>query len=402
MPTITKLVETIAENIDIPSSAYEKAEKRYRDLGDWLSSPSSKSSRHSPHIYPQGSFRLGTVVRPIKEKDEYDLDVGCRLRVGITKDTHTQQALKELVGSDLEAYRAARRILEPLEAMHRCWRLKYSDDLVFHVDVVPSIPEDSMVRQQLSESMTRSGLDHALANRVAGMTGAITDDKHARYKILTRDWRISNSEGYALWFEARIKMASSLLHEIAIRAQVAKIDDLPTYRWKSPLQAAVQVLKRHRDVMFASRMDEKPISIIITTLAAKAYHGETTVDSALQGILKSMHEHVQAAAPRIANPVNPAEDFADRWTDPAYKHLRLEQNFWDWLRQARNDLQELASSTNPQQLHERIDKAFRSRIDATVLQSLVAGGSLLQSANTPGGLSFPPKAIVPSKPSGFA
>lgn len=39
---------------------------------------------------------------------------------------------------------------------------------------------------------------------------------------------------------------------------------------KTPLQRAVQILKRHRDIMFAGDED-KPVSIIITTLAAKAY-----------------------------------------------------------------------------------------------------------------------------------
>ena len=44
---------------------------------------------------------------------------------------------------------------------------------------------------------------------------------------------------------------------------------------KTPLQRAVQILKRHRDIMFAGDED-KPVSIIITTLAAKAYQGDVS------------------------------------------------------------------------------------------------------------------------------
>ena len=63
-------IEEIAKVIDIPDTSYETAYKRYRDLGVWLSDPRAQCSRYSPHIYPQGSFRLGTVIRPIGEDEE--------------------------------------------------------------------------------------------------------------------------------------------------------------------------------------------------------------------------------------------------------------------------------------------------------------------------------------------
>jgi len=41
-------------------------------------------------IYPQGSFRLGTVVRPDTRTGEYDIDLVCWLL--IAKETVTQVA----------------------------------------------------------------------------------------------------------------------------------------------------------------------------------------------------------------------------------------------------------------------------------------------------------------------
>jgi hypothetical protein len=73
------------------------------------------------------------------------------LRRGITKQTHTQKQLKGLVGRDVEAYRVARGIKDALEEMHRCWRLPYADTLKFHMDIVPSIPEEAARRQMLQE-----------------------------------------------------------------------------------------------------------------------------------------------------------------------------------------------------------------------------------------------------------
>jgi hypothetical protein len=116
-------LETIVADLDIPDSAHEKVQKRYTDLGDWLSRNEARCAKFSPQIYPQGSFRLGTVTRPLTEEEDYDLDLGCRLRSGITKESHTQQQLKVMVGEDLEAYRVARSIEKELEEKHRCWRL---------------------------------------------------------------------------------------------------------------------------------------------------------------------------------------------------------------------------------------------------------------------------------------
>jgi len=55
--------------------------------------------------------------------------------------------------------------------------------------------------------------------------------------------------------------------------KAATIDELPTYRWKTPLQQVVKILKRHRDVMFLDAPDKKPMSIIITTLAGRSIPG---------------------------------------------------------------------------------------------------------------------------------
>ncbi len=339
----TRIINEVAGGLDIPDSAYQTAKKRYDDLGEWFHRKEAHCFNFDPHVYPQGSFRLGTVIRPLSEDEEYDLDLGCRLRAKVTKATHTQMQLKELVGQDLEDYRQARNIKEQMEEMHRCWRLKYADDMQFHLDSVPSIPEGLTRKQVIVEAMMRAGVGERLARAVTEHTGAITDNRHPLYAVITDDWRISNSEGYARWFESRMKLAQRLLEGRALAANKAQVDELPIYQWKSPLQRCVQILKRHRDVMYADNADSKPISVILTTLAARAYQGETEVDAALDRILNTMGSLVNQTVPRVPNPVNPAEDFADRWGEPKYKHLRLEQNFWVWLEQAKADFKTLAN-----------------------------------------------------------
>ena len=366
------MLEEIANSIDIPESAYERAEKRYKILGDWFGRKEAKCFGFAPHIYPQGSFRLGTVVRPLNEKDEYDLDVGCRLQEGISKATYTQKRLKLLVGADLEEYRKAFKIENVLKEHHRCWRLQYADEMSFHMDVVPSIPEEDQRRQLLRETMMRAGSSDVLAQAVIGLAGAITDNRSPNYELISVDWRISNSEGYAKWFESRMSLAKELLERRLFEAKLAKIDELPARKWKSPLQRCVQILKRHRDIMFEHNSDGKPISIIITTLAAQAYLGEVDVEVALAKILSRMGDFVCQEAPRVPNPVNPEEDFADKWPTEDGRRLHLKENFEEWLNRAKADFNALGSSDKPEFLNEQAISKFGARLNMGEVQRKIA------------------------------
>jgi hypothetical protein len=403
--TDSLIIEQIAESIDIPDSAYEKAETRYKDLADWFGRKEAHCNKFEPHIYPQGSFRLGTVVRPVHPDGEYDLDMGCRLKVGIAKATHSQKQLKELVGADLEEYRTARGIKEALEAKHRCWRLQYADVLKFHLDAVPSIPETAARRRQLQDILTLGGLPADLAALITQTTNAITDDRHWNYSIINEDWRLSNSEGFAHWFQSRMKLAKVLLQNRALEARAAQVDDLPAYRWKSPLQRCVQLLKRHRDIKFEKDPEGQPASIIITTLAARAYQGEADIGEALNRILSTMGSLVNRTSPRVPNPVNPAEDFADRWNNPASSKLKLEEKFWGWLHDAQIDFGAVEKERNATLIMNTARAKFGAALDPVELQAkleLNPTGGLLRAAVTPAALSFPDKPLVPTKPAGFA
>ena len=368
-----RIIEAVAASVDIPETAYDKAEARYKDLAAWFGRTEAECYPYDPHIYPQGSFRLGTVVAG----EEYDLDFGCRLRKGISEATHTQKQLKELVGADMEAYRRARRIESALKEKHRCWRLQYQEDsgFRFHMDGVPSIPVDDPRRQLITKAMVDFGSAEVLAQNVAKHAGSITDNTLPNYEHISLEWLISNSEGYALWFESRMKLAMGLLEKRAFEAKAAKVDDLPARKWKSPLQKCVQALKCHRDVMFADNPDGKPISIIITTLAASAYRGEQDVGSAMQNILATMATFVNKQKPRVPNPVNPTEDFADKWYAAEYAALHLEQNFYWWLQQAQEDFTKIGQSRDADFIAEHVREKFASSIDTSNLRDKLGLGA---------------------------
>jgi hypothetical protein len=358
----------LIQNLEIPDSAYERAKARYNDIGNWMGRGESKCKDFSPHIFPQGSFRLGTVVRPINSADDFDLDLSCEFKSKISKDTITQSELKELIRVELELYRISKGINKKLKPKHRCWRLEYSDQFNFHIDIVPCIPENENINEGFNKSFRINSNTEILQVPYSELTVALTDDRHEQYDQICKNWEVSNPIGYAKWFETRMRLAEQLLMERAKFLKSVQIDDIPEYKWKSPLQTAVQFLKRHRDMMFNEDSDTKPISIIITTLAGCAYCGETDVVEAITNILAKMHEYVRHNNPRIPNPVNPDEDFAERWSTAEGKSLNLEQNFWYWLEQARVDFSTLKSDENFIVLEEKLKTKFNISVDANKLR----------------------------------
>ena len=362
------MIEEILTSIDISTTAYEAAQRRYEDLSKWLiESPKSQSAKFNPHVYPQGSFRLGTVIRPL-EGDEYDLDLSCKLQKGITRENYTQEQLKNLTGRDLEAYRIERRIEQKLEPKHRCWRLHYQDVVRFHLDTVPCIPANDELVRQLQERIINAGGTREFAEQVTHLAVFITDDRKPSYRMISLDWNLGNQEGYAQWFISRMKMANRVMESILKFERAAKVDDIPIYKWKTPLQRCVQILKRHRDIMFQQNRDGKPISAIITTLAAQAYQGENDIESALQNILSRMGDLVRRQTPRVPNPVNPVEDFADKWPTELGHRLKLEENFWAWLNAAKADFGALGSSNDVKILTEQAKNKFGAILNSEELK----------------------------------
>lgn len=354
------ILDKLVELLELPDSAYDKARNRYESLGKWLGREESSIAENNPHVFPQGSFRLGTAIRPLDNSEEYDLDLACKLLEGVTKETHAQRDLKEIVGNELEHYREAKGIQEKLKEKHRCWRLEYQDDLSFHMDIVPCIPADERRRKAIEAALRRQGMEDALSAQASNTTVSITDDRHAYYRNICENWNISNPEGYAQWFESRFHGES--FKYIQAKAQV---DDVPVYNQKKPLQRVVQLLKRHRDSWSKDNPESKPISIIITTLAARAYNGEEDIVEALEVVLENMATFVRSNKPKVPNPVDPEEDFADRWYREDSSHLRLENNFYSWLTQARIDFQRIMTVNSIDGLSELIE----GRLSLTINKS---------------------------------
>lgn len=343
---ISRLLTAMVDTLDIPESYYEKAANRYKSLGAWLHRADSEVRDLSPQVYLQGSFRYGTVIKPLSSEEEFDLDMACEVR--LPKHQKSQKEVKDLLGREVKAYARAQSFKADPEPKHRCWRLNYADEVGFHLDIVPCVPEDPA----FIANLIRSGIPPQLAESSV----AITDDRLGNFAMVDPNWNSSNPDGYATWFEDKMRaIAKPRMVELAALRKVASIDEVPAYDWKTPLQQAIQILKRHRDFMYKDAPDLKPISVVITTLAALSYKGEADLGAALANIIANMKDHIFPRSPRVPNPLNPAEDFADKWN----QNPNLHKEFLNWHTQVKLDFANLGNFLGDEkQLTATLQAAF--------------------------------------------
>jgi len=303
--------------LDIPDHVYEDATLKYEDIGNWLGAEESELLRYMPEVYVQGSFRLGTVVRPINREDEYDIDLVCHLN--LNKEHIAQKDLKEVVGVRLKQRDDIARILG---SSRRCWTLEYPQERDmprFHMDILPAIP-----------------------NSERPPTGILLTDTELKL------WQKSNPKAYAQWFyERMIAIFRERRTAIAKEIQASNVEEVPECQVKTPLQIAVQILKRHRDIHFQDKLENKPVSIIITTLAARTYENQHNVYDVLHDYVRKIE--INWGKPGfveyrngkwwVANPVDDGENFADKWNE--YPERRLA--FVEWLKKVRYDITTAAS-----------------------------------------------------------
>jgi hypothetical protein len=269
------LLFEVTEELQLSPARYAQAEQRYLAVAQILEADSSPFSGFAPRIYPQGSMRLGTTVKPIK--GDHDLDFVLEL-----SQPHHQIDPMKLISALHSHFKGHGLYQGMVELKNRCVRLVYANE--FYMDILPACKD-------------QSGEEHHIQ----------VPDREAR------SWKPSNPIGYASWFEAQSHLGPDLLLEKAMPLPKPQ----PAGE-KRPLQLIVQLIKRWRDLRYAADMKRAPISIILTTLAADVYRGQRSVSEGLGDVLLGIVRAIDYAEAHghrlyVLNPKNPREDLSERW-----------------------------------------------------------------------------------------
>ncbi len=269
---LERLLTQIAEELQLPAHLDTKARERYNALAAYLSA--GRLASLSPDVYPQGSYPLGTTVKPLTG-EEFDLDF--IVRFGAMSPSEDPGTVFEAVASEIErsAHYSGMTKRKP-----SCVRIIYADE--FHMDVVPAVPD------------TRNGSTAILIPR--------NDDQSLR-------WHATNPKGYISWFW---RMGGRIA--AAERAMVEPLPAPEDTEEKTPLQITVQLIKRHHHLWVDDESERTP-SIVLTTIVGTDASGAGTVVECMDAAVGALALYVRETAPELVNPGATYEVITEKWAE---------------------------------------------------------------------------------------
>lgn len=373
--TVSKTILKIISQLDITPTMYKNAVTKYTSIAGYLENNGIEAD-----MYPQGSFALGTVVRP-NAKDPnaaYDLDFVCQLR--ITRNDLTAAELWKkvediLTRSDLYGGK--------LVIYDKCLTIEYADvgSAGFSIDIVPAADENEENKMRL----------HSKCKNPRLIDTAIAIPKHCEKNY---NWITNNPKGYRAWFEdintpfqdaSRMQYRQMLFEEN--QSLYASVEEIPEELDRSAMQRIIQILKYHRDIYyskFKNGNDIKPISAIINTIVARisssvlasisifdllnyvmgefAIYAEQQILTQEKFAERYQHKNVIGRKNGkwiIENPANPEDNLADKWNQDA----SIPTHFFTWAKAVKEDLIDSLQMS---------DEDFRAKVETAFGQKAVA------------------------------
>lgn len=330
------ILDKLGANLDITDTQYKLAEERYASIGKWLSEGEyclihKKLCLQNGEIYPQGSLKLQTAVKPLGQ-EEFDVDLVFFTPNISTNDIEPTE-LNRLIGDRLREHKTYKDMIEPLK---RGWRITYANE--FHLDITPSINNHIEIYNN----------------------SELVPDRNVQ------DWKPSNPKDYASWFNEIVEKVPSFKSSFGLgnifATEARTVVELPENNFDKPLlKRYIQILKRHRDVMFQDK-ENKPISIIITTLATKSYlyciqnNQYDNEFDLLSDVVKYMPDFILLNnwQYQILNPKAQSENFAERWNEVPKKKLAFD----NWQNSAQVFFESFNDIVGQNMIFESLENGF--------------------------------------------
>jgi hypothetical protein len=262
--------QTLINRVSPTTQQREFLQTSWNELAEHL-----KVSLKAKHGYPistwlQGSYKYGTLIKPVHPGEEYDVDLGVYFGWGKGGNIEpTADQLRRWVQQEIVDYQRQCAdmcsVAEPPK--ERCSRASYAHQ--FHIDT-PVYHLNS-------------------------------DTDKRRLACLTKGWEASDPKAFYKWFR-----------------------DARTGNEREQLRRLIRYLKAWAALSFDDIPDSRPSSIFLTVLATEAY-GDiglsllfgVTDDDALISIIKTMHDRLNRDR-RVQNPATKADEDLNRMSVEAW------------------------------------------------------------------------------------
>lgn len=354
---IENLLLGICEKLQLTPTLYNQATERYQSIAKIIQS-NEVFNGVDINIYPQGSFRLKTTVKPLSD-DEYDLDFVAEL------SSDSQMDPKELYDCIYDVLKNDGIHNDMIEPKSRCIRVKYAND--FHLDIMPG-----------------------------KLLGPLSTEIIVPDKELTKWYHHSNPIAFADWFEEQAK--SRILFEMRqvclSEFNIEDVTEQDIAKRMEPLRRAVQLVKRYRDI-YCEKNEAYPVrSIVICTLMGMVnnYSGDTIQ------IIQNFCDYVNALIKRsqgkpfeVKNPVV-NEVLTEKWSEG--------DNYNDFVKMMNSltkDVAELRTYSINSDVNQIVKKMFGETVTNAVITDFAR---TINEARTNDNLSVTSKGIITTENTG--
>lgn len=325
------LLDRICIKLQLNKTRKKRVEESYNALCNFIYDSKGYFEKfENIDFYPQGSYRIQTTVKP-KLGDEFDLDFILEIK-GDWKQEDPMELLKELYS----LFKNNGVYEKKVELKNRCIRINYEND--FHIDILPSFT-------------AKRGND----------TNIKVPDRELQ------DWTDSNPKGYGEWFNEKANLVDKvILLEKRVQASIEELPRDKPYELISPLNKVVQLVKRHRDIYYKDKEEKGVRSIIITTLCANLYDGDSSEYITIQKIVSEILNLISDKNKilEIYNPVNEEEKFSEKWDNNKNEYL----DFCEFILKFKNSLDEISAIEGINQKAIKLEELFGEKL---VKESLI-------------------------------
>lgn len=300
-----QMLAAVAIKIELPPSMHALLAERKAAIEKHLERDGSPLKGKVRLFYQQGSVAIGATIRAKFRFEGFDIDIIVEL---MTPGMTPWQALELLY----EAMRGepGSRYYDMTERQTRCVTIHYADGM--HLDLSPA--------ELINEfDPRRSYIYHSKPE----------EPRSRDCKVLT------NSFGFAEEYNATCPVDLSFQQEYARRALRADrgltamqkdADSLPVpahssvVGGKSAVTVALQLLKRNRNIRWATREGRMPASVMLSCLTLEVAGAGRTIGQNLRIIAQHILDRLLQAKStgqliHVENPRCPGDVFTDRWPE---------------------------------------------------------------------------------------
>ena len=325
------MLQRICEKLQLQSYLYKQADERYHIITNLLKEDEAFLNVNLD-FYPQGSFRLKTTVKPLKQ-NEYDLDFVAEV------SAHSNMSPEELYNHIYRILANDKNHKGMIEKKSRCVRINYAN--LFHIDIMPG-------------------------------KACIGGDKFEIIvpdKKLSRWYHHSNPRGYSNWFEQQTR--TRILNEMAcfkksIVEQTEPLSNQADVVDLEPLRKAVQLIKRYRDI-FCNNNNKEPVrSIVICTLMGYVSNLYTDTITIIHNFIEYVKLLIRQSnnEPFVLNNPVVNENLTDKWMEDR----RCYDDFVSMMESMSADVNELMRLDNSIELNKKIKEMFGEYITNEIIK----------------------------------